>query len=72
MLTVSHADGKISIYSGLSDVMPVNVGEAVMAKQVIGKLEGVPCEMADEPHLHFAMKEGDKWLDPLTVIGGNE
>jgi murein DD-endopeptidase MepM/ murein hydrolase activator NlpD len=69
VLTLSHADGRISIYSGLEERLPVKVGDSVMAKQVIGKLEGVPCEMADGPHLHFAMKEGNTWLDPLAIAG---
>ena len=25
-------------------------------------------ETAEEPHLHFAMKKGDKWINPADVI----
>ena len=72
VLTITHADGKLSIYSGLSEVMPVNTGDAVMAKQAIGKLEGVPSEMSDGTHLHFAIRDKNGWLDPLVVIGSSE
>jgi murein DD-endopeptidase MepM/ murein hydrolase activator NlpD len=72
VLTVSHADERVSIYSGLSEVIPVKVGENVLAMQVIGKLEGVPCEMGEKPALHFAMKQDGVWIDPLSVIGVQE
>ncbi|MDL2234471.1 M23 family metallopeptidase [Ruminococcaceae bacterium OttesenSCG-928-L11] len=68
VVTVSHADGKTSLYSGLSEIIPVKSGENVLTGQVIGKLEGIPCEMATGSHLHFAMKQNDQWIDPLTVM----
>lgn len=72
VLTLTHADGLVSVYSGLSEVVPVQVGETVLAKSVIGKLEGVPCELSDASHLHFAMKDDGAWIDPLSVMGKAE
>jgi murein DD-endopeptidase MepM/ murein hydrolase activator NlpD len=72
VLTLTHADGRVSIYSGLSDVVPVKEGDVVLAKSVIGRLDGVPCEMSDESHLHFAMKQSGAWIDPLTVMAKSE
>jgi murein DD-endopeptidase MepM/ murein hydrolase activator NlpD len=72
VLTLTHIDGKISIYAGLSDVVPVKEGDMVLAKSVIGRLDGVPCEMSDESHLHFSMKQDNAWMDPLTVMAKSE
>jgi len=69
VISISHIDGKLSIYSGLSATVPVTVGENVMARQVIGRVEGVPCEDPHDPHIHFAIRHDGKWLDPLAVVG---
>lgn len=68
VVTIRHADGNESIYCGLEAALPVKVGENVMVKQSIGRLDGVPCEINDDMHLHFAMKQNGSWIDPLTVI----
>lgn len=68
IVTIDHADGKQSIYCGLDKTVPVKVGENVLVRQVIGKLDGVPCEISDENHLHFSMKQGGAWIDPLSVM----
>ena len=67
-VTIEHIDGRQTIYMGLSDVIPVTQGENVMAKQVIGKAEGIPCEASDGCHLHFALKENGAWANPLSLI----
>jgi len=68
VVTIRHSDGHESIYSGLASNVSVQVGENVLARQVIGKLDGVPCEISEESHLHFAMRKDGKWVDPLSVI----
>lgn len=68
IITIDHPDGRQSIYSGLSSSVPVAAGDSVTAKQAIGKVDGVPCEISDESHLHFAMRQDGKWIDPLPVI----
>ena len=68
VITIDHHDGNQSIYSGLSATVPVNEGDAVMGRQAIGSVDGVPCEISDESHLHFAMKREGVWIDPLSVL----
>ncbi len=68
MVTVRHADNNETIYCGLESNLPIKIGDAIMAKQVIGKLDGVPCEVSDKSHLHYAMKKDGKWIDPLSVM----
>jgi murein DD-endopeptidase MepM/ murein hydrolase activator NlpD len=68
VITLDHTDGRQTLYCGLSGVTPVQAGDAVLSSQVIGSLDGVPCEISDPNHLHFAMKEGGRWVDPLAVM----
>lgn len=72
IVAIDHADSKQSIYYGLSDIVPVNVGDAVLAKQVIGTIDGIPCEMSLPSHLHFSMKEAGGWIDPLKIAAKND
>jgi len=72
VVTVSHVDGHETIYSGLDSNLPIQEGENVMVKQVIGKLDSIPCELEQESHLHFAMKKDGSWIDPLSVIAKAE
>lgn len=68
VITIDHADGTQTIYCGLDKVMPVQEGSAVLAKQVIGTLDGVPGEISDPSHLHFAVKRDGKYIDPLSLM----
>lgn len=68
VVTVRHGDGHESVYCGLDKTLPVAVGDNVMLKQVIGKLDGVPCEINSDSHLHFAMRKDGRWIDPMSVI----
>lgn len=72
VLTIDHIDGNQSVYCGLDKVVPVKVGDAVMVKQVVGKVDGVPCEINQSNHLHLAIKNDGKWVDPLKVIQGSK
>jgi len=70
VVVIDHADGNQSVYCGLNKNVPVKVGEQVSVRQAIGKLEGVPCEISEKLHLHFAMRRDNAWVDPLEVIAG--
>ena len=69
-IVLSHADGRQTIYSGLNSAVPVTVGEKVSIRQSIGKLEGVPAEISDGIHLHFAVRYDGRWIDPMEVLTG--
>ncbi len=68
VLTIEHPDGCQSVYMGLNSVMPVKAGDRVIGKQAVGKVDSIPCEISDEPHLHFAMKRDGAWIDPISMI----
>jgi len=69
VVVIDHADGHQSHYSGLAANVPVAVGDSVTARQAIGVLEGVPLEMAERPHLHFAIRRDGAWVNPMDLIG---
>lgn len=65
---VEHEGGIETHYCGLND-SSVEVGQEIKMSKIVGTIGKTPCECLDESHLHFAMKQGDKWLSPLTVMG---
>lgn len=67
---VTHADELISIYCGLNKEVPVHEGDAVTINQPLGTLgETNLAEAKLESHLHFAMKQADKYVSPLETMG---
>lgn len=66
---ILHPDGVTSVYCGLDKKTAVKKGDEVKAGQAIGVLGSIPCEISDPTHLHFAMKQDGKWLDPLKAMG---
>lgn len=69
VVVIDHLDGNQTIYCGLDANLPIAVGDTVLVKQVIGKLDSIPCESEEKTHLHFAMKNSDGlWVDPLDKL----
>lgn len=67
-LTIDHADGHQSVYCGLDKALPIAVGDVVTRGQVIGSVEGVPCEVTLPSHMHFGVKKDGQWIDPITLL----
>ena len=65
---IDHGNGVISYYSGLDKNVKVNKGDVVDVNQCIGLIGTVPCECIEAVHLHFAMKQNDKWVSPLVFM----
>lgn len=65
-VVITHGDIE-AYYCGLGQTS-VKKGEKVKQSQQIGTVGVVPCESADVSHLHFAMKQSGKFIDPLTVL----
>ena len=68
VVTVDHANGLSTDYCGIADVM-VHEGDEITDREQIGAVGQVPCELALEDHLHFAVQKDGKWVDPLTSLG---
>ena len=66
--TVVITHGTIeAYYCGLGQTS-VKKGDKVKKAQQIGTVGIVPSESADASHLHLAMKQDGKFIDPLTVL----
>jgi len=68
---VEHADSVISVYCGLTvDSIEVEEGDTVARGDVLGTLgETNLAEIGADSHLHFVMKQGDAYADPLQLMG---
>ena len=71
-ITIDHGDGVVSSYMGLDKDVKVEAGNPVEAGDVIALVGNTAeAEIADPPHLHFAVKRNDVWVDPIAYIEGN-
>lgn len=67
-IEITHNDGLISVYQGLSDNTTLTVGDVVSSGDVIGVALGLNNETEDGSHIHFELiKDGEK-IDPLNYI----
>ena len=67
-IVIEHAGQFAAVYSGLSDKILVKKGDKVGLSQEIGYVDKVPCEMAEESHLHFMVLKDGKYINPLTIF----
>jgi len=66
MVQVLHANGLVTAYCHLSRFAPgLHAGQKVETRQLIG-YSGQSGRVTG-PHLHFAVKRGDRFLDPLAL-----
>ncbi len=66
---ISHPNDYTTYYYGLKPTVSVTVGQEVKISDEIGAVGNTAeIEIAEESHLHFAMKKGDEWIDPLSMV----
>lgn len=69
IVELEHDGGFTTIYCGLAEPSLTEGGE-VAAGQVLGALgDGNLAEVSDPSHLHFAMKQDGKFIDPSEKLG---
>ena len=66
-IQIVHAGGLRSVYAHL-DRRLVAAGDIVKAGQTIG-LSGATGKVTG-PHLHFEVRDGDRTVDPATILSG--
>jgi len=66
IITIDHGVGVQSRYYGVTAT--VREGQAVEVGESIGALSGVPCEVAQSPHLHLEMSIDGEPVDPVTAL----
>lgn len=72
VVVVEHSDSVESYYCGLAQTTFVQMGEVVSAGDFVGTVYAIPCETADRAHVHVAVKENGKWVNPQKFMKGNE
>lgn len=68
-LAVSHSDGAVSYYMGISANVEVSVDDQVSLGQTLGYVGNTAqIEIGDQSHLHLGLRYGDEWVDPISYI----
>lgn len=68
-VVIDHGKGVTIYYCGLNKQPTVQKGDVVTPGTQLGDIGEIPCEAADEPHLHLAIKQNDAWVSPLAFMG---
>ena len=68
-IEIEHENGITTIYSSMSSKVSVEKGQRVETGQAIGTVDNTAkIELAEESHLHFAVKKDGKYIDPESII----
>lgn len=69
-VVVDHGNELYSVYANLEENPPVAVGDAVASDTVVGEIgDTAVAESGRQPHLHFAMYQGDTPVNPEDYLG---
>ena len=69
VVVIDHGDGLESIYANLADAPCVNIGDWVEMSTVIGAVGDTAIGETGQPyHLHFAMNQDGKSVDPTEYL----
>ena len=66
VIVIDHGNGIVGYYCGLKS-FGARKGDIVGAGDKIGVAGTVPCESKDGAHLHFEMKQNEKYIDPQKL-----
>ena len=67
-VSVEHTGGLRTTYEPVLAI--VRAGDRVVAGQPLGGLEAVASHCAPAACLHWGLRRGETYLDPLTLVGG--
>ncbi len=69
-VVVDHGNELYSVYANLAENPPVSVGDTVVSDTVVGEVGNTAVsESGKEPHLHFAMYQGNDAINPEEYLG---
>lgn len=69
IVEIDHGDSITAKYCGLKSGTTPKVGTLLEQGETVGTVGSIPCEAADETHLHFEMSLAGKTKDPIEVMG---
>ncbi len=68
-VVIAQENGLEVHYCGLAKELSVKTGQSVQEGAVIGKTSDTcQAELLQQPHLHLGVKQGGKWIDPMSVV----
>ena len=71
VVVIEQNNGLTVEYCGLANELSVKTGQEIQEGAIIGKTSDTcQAEIVQEPHLHLGVKQGGKWIDPMSVISG--
>lgn len=68
VITIEHTPEITVKYCGMANTN-FKEGDSVLSGDVIGVSGDVPCECADNPHIHIEVLKGGKVVSPLKALG---
>ncbi len=72
-VVVEQDNGLTVEYCGLAKELNIKTGQEIKEGEIIGKTSDTcQIEIVQEPHLHLGVKQGGKWIDPMSVISKSE
>lgn len=72
VVVVEHSDEVESYYCGLAQTTFVQMGEVISSGDFVGTVYAIPSETAEQAHVHVAVKEKGKWVNPQKFMKVNE
>lgn len=57
-----------AVYCGLSEEIPVKVGDTVTIGQTIGQIGQIPAEQSDGMHLHMELRQNGEYQDLFPLL----
>ena len=67
VVTIDHGDGITAKYAAIKGVK-FKAGDKVSAGDIIGNVTTVPCECADQSHLHLEVYKNGHAAPPLATL----
>lgn len=72
VVEMDHGNSITAKYCGLKSGTTPKVGDMLEQGETVGTVGVIPCEAADETHLHFEISVAGKTQDPIEVMGLGE
>ncbi len=70
VVVIEHSKDVSSYYCGLAKTALVQQGDVVSAGDFVGTVYAIPGESAQSAHVHVAVREKGKWVDPKKFMTG--
>ena len=68
VVEIEHSDSVCSYYCGLAKTTLVQKGDVISAGDFVGTVYAIPGEAAESAHVHVAVKENGRWVDPRKFM----